>query len=283
MKGIRKLGGIFPTIVLRSVRSVAFVVFLAMLLLNVATLSIAGLNSFISSLIASTWGIETVSRSYRRTSTASAQQVMTLRDQNEKLSRSLRGERRRTKTLQAQFSRLSKKSRLKDQMYRESLQRNLTEQNRFSRKQAAVRQDLLLQTRSLKRSVSATTDAIRRRTVKMAAANFGGIMTESIPVAGIASIVVLTGLEMKTACETLKDIDGLAALSSEEPPTGEDVKTVCGFQVPSEDAVWKAIKESPEAVNIFAGSMSRSLWNFKFPREWSNSVRATVGAEPLPE
>ncbi|UWR00609.1 hypothetical protein K3729_07515 [Rhodobacteraceae bacterium S2214] len=123
----------------------------------------------------------------------------------------------------------------------------------------AARNDNSLQSARVSLATVNALHRIKSRTSKAAAVNFGSLMGEAIPLAGIAFIVGATTFELAAACDTMSDLDQL--LNSFDPDIAESAESdeVCGLTVPSKAEVLATIRSSPRAA-------------------WQKSVDATAGA-----
>ena len=99
----------------------------------------------------------------------------------------------------------------------------------------------------LKDAVAEMSTTVKKRTAKVAAANLSSTFGESVPVYGIAVIVGVTAYELKSSCDTMKDMKELT--SQIDPSYGADDETthVCGLKVPTRDEILTKLKNSPEA------------------------------------
>ena len=113
-----------------------------------------------------------------------------------------------------------------------------------------------------KKQVGGLTKKIGTRTGRSVVRSVGSIPAEAIPYIGPFAIVAVTGLEIKDACATMKDLRELNRLLD----TGEDIDTgtVCGIEVPDLDAVIEKVKKSPKAAYESAKSADIPLpsWSY---------------------
>jgi len=93
---------------------------------------------------------------------------------------------------------------------------------------------------STRKKVTLTRNKIQRRVARNISINLGSIPAESIPVLGIATIVGVTAMDLKDACDTMSDLDELStsiSLAQDEPETDK----ICGKTVPSKEEVMASI------------------------------------------
>jgi hypothetical protein len=81
--------------------------------------------------------------------------------------------------------------------------------------------------RQMRAKVVGTRDRIKTRIAKNVSVNLASIPTEAIPVIGIASIVAVTAMDLKDACDTMTDLDDLSVTLGFEDVDPETIK-VCG-------------------------------------------------------
>ena len=104
----------------------------------------------------------------------------------------------------------------------------------------------VLQEKTARRAAATSSFAkkVSVRTVKTVARNVSGMAAEALPYVGIAVMVGITALEIKDACDTLKDMNELK-VAFELPK--EDESVVCGLKVPTAQDVLTSIKTSGQA------------------------------------
>ncbi len=84
----------------------------------------------------------------------------------------------------------------------------------------------------IKEKVEMKSSSIKKRTVKITVLNVSSVAAEAIPYIGIGVILAVTALEVKAACDNMKDMDELVQ-SLEIEPNQEETSTVCGLKLPS--------------------------------------------------
>lgn len=118
----------------------------------------------------------------------------------------------------------------------ESLANKLNDKDKDLKK---TKSDLTAKEKKLSQTtakVVGTRDRIKARIAKNVSLNLASIPAESIPIIGIASIVTVTTLDLKDACDTMKDLDDLSVTLGFED-TDPDTRKICGEKVPSEEKV----------------------------------------------
>ena len=100
---------------------------------------------------------------------------------------------------------------------------------------------------SAKTASSQVAGGLQRRTKRVAATNLASVAGESIPFYGIAIIVGATSYELKSACDTMKDLYDLEVALDPDEASEEGRDYVCGLQVPTKDEIWQSTKNSPHA------------------------------------
>jgi hypothetical protein len=68
---------------------------------------------------------------------------------------------------------------------------------------------------------------------------------ESLPAIGVTAIVGVTALELRDACEALKDVQELNLAFNPGSAPIEDASTVCSLEVPSADELRASVKQYP--------------------------------------
>ena len=132
-----------------------------------------------------------------------------------------------------------------------------------------------------KKHIGKITKRIMTRTSIGAARNLASVPAEAIPAVGIAAVVGVTVLELKEACETMKDMNELNVLMGIEELSGTEAsiekQKVCGMEVPSEDEVMDQVINSPRAA-----WEAMSNWDIELPSwdDWGdkyNSMKNSIG------
>lgn len=98
-----------------------------------------------------------------------------------------------------------------------------------------------LEVKSAKRSAAMKKFSLR--TFRQVALNkerkIASLPARAVPYLGIAALVAVTGYELYSDCEMLKEINEL----SRENELGEaDTTSVCGFKVPSSEDLWRQVR-----------------------------------------
>lgn len=94
-------------------------------------------------------------------------------------------------------------------------------------------------------AVAKVSRRVKARTAKVASADMGATFGQSIPWIGIAVVVAATTYDLKTACDTMKDMHALEVAVHPEAANDSSVKEVCGLKVPSKEEIWDKVKASP--------------------------------------
>lgn len=99
---------------------------------------------------------------------------------------------------------------------------------------------------ALKDAVADMTSTVKKRTAKVAAANVSSTFGEAVPVYGIAVIVGVTAYELKSSCDTMKDMKELMSQIDPVYDSDDETKYVCGLKVPTQEEIMETLKSSPE-------------------------------------
>lgn len=128
------------------------------------------------------------------------------------------------------------------------------EKNRLSRKIQAIEKH----NAKLKSNTKRLTNKIAKRTAKSAARSLSSVALEAVPYAGIAVLAASLGLDLKDACDTMKDIDDLEMsldIHSQSTTSATDTEKVCGFSVPSATELSIQMKQ-------FIQTTGEEYWDF---------------------
>ena len=241
---------------LRALRtSVILLVVLAMLALNVASLTFAGLNAALSGVLEKVAGLDTLSRR-----------------QAERLQRveaDLDGTRRRLAASQDHLSRTrtelqstnARLDRTRGELassradLRALAASNARERNGFADERERLKADLRdarhvtvrgERTR-VEDAVRQTTGAISRRARTLGLANITAMAGEAVPVAGAGFMIAMTGWEIAETCQMMQDAHDLASAFEVADPSDPARREACGFEVPSISDVWALVCSGPPA------------------------------------
>jgi hypothetical protein len=87
----------------------------------------------------------------------------------------------------------------------------------------------------------------------------GSIAAEALPAIGVTAIVGVTALELRDACEAMKDVQELNLAFNPGSVPIEDASTVCSLEVPSADELRANVKQYPsqawEAAKGYASTL----------------------------
>jgi len=82
---------------------------------------------------------------------------------------------------------------------------------------------------------------IVRRSVRTATLNVSSLPAEAVPFVGIATVLAVTAVDVKDACDTISDLDEILAEFEEEGGMGEKEK-VCGMEIPTLNEIKEKIR-----------------------------------------
>jgi hypothetical protein len=104
-------------------------------------------------------------------------------------------------------------------------------------------QHATLKAKSAKRSAAMKKFSIRtfQRVTINKERKLASLPARAVPYVGIAAIVAMTGYELYSDCEMLKEMN---ELSKENELDEADAASVCGFKVPTKDELWRQVKSS---------------------------------------
>ena len=118
-----------------------------------------------------------------------------------------------------------------------------------------------------KKQVGGLTRKIGIRTGRSVVRSVASIPAEAIPFIGVATTITITGLEIKDACATMKDLEELNRLLDRDADI--DAETTCGLKVPDKDTVIGKVIKSPKTA--YESAMSADI---PLP-SWSNVTATT--------
>lgn len=108
-------------------------------------------------------------------------------------------------------------------------------------------------------AVSNHAGRVTRRITVSSLRNLGSMAAESLPAIGVTAIVGVTALELRDACEALKDVQELNLAFNPGSAPIEEASTVCSLEVPSADDLRARIKQYPNQAWDAARSYSATL------------------------
>ena len=86
---------------------------------------------------------------------------------------------------------------------------------------------------------------VGQRVAVGASRSASAVFAEAVPAVSTAVVVGVTAMELKDACDTMKDLSKLnALLEVEEPGPGQD--SVCGIEAPSFASLKDTVMQSPK-------------------------------------
>jgi hypothetical protein len=100
---------------------------------------------------------------------------------------------------------------------------------------------------------------VETRTAKLAATDLSATFGQAIPWIGIGVIVGATAYDLKTSCDTMRDMRALEVAFNPEAASDPSVEEVCGLKVPTKEEVWEKIKASPGDAWNSAGAVLDGL------------------------
>lgn len=186
------------------------------LALNVATVSVGGVATVVSSVVEAATGLVSVK-------TRLEQEVVATKA-------SLAGAKTKVQKLEGEVSRKNNRVKLLE-----------AEAEKLKPKAVTYRGKKKL----LGEAVQDTTKRVARRTAVGASRNVASTFGEAIPVMGIAVVVGATAWELKDACDTMNDLHELDVAIDPSKANAEEVSEVCGLKVPTKEEIWAKVKASP--------------------------------------
>lgn len=211
----------------------------AMLSINVASLTISSFNVIFSTLIETFSGAKTLlSKSQAELDSTRARTNQTEADAK-KAKTELSVEKRKSQILADENAKL-------------------TVENKKLRK-AGPDVTFRGKTKPMRDAVEETVQVVQDRTAKVAATNVSSMPAEGIPFWGVAVIVAATSYEIYTSCETMKDMRDLIIALNPESADHDEVDRVCGMRVPTKEELWQTVKDSPSVAWDTAAQYSPDL------------------------
>ena len=201
--------------------------FLGSIALNIASLTVSSVSAALSGLIYAVSGATTL---YDRARLQSFQ-IEGLKTENNRVSKELKTQKSATKILAKEVA--SGKTEIKTL-------------------KATSEIDFKGKKRSVKEAAEEVAQSVKKRVARSTTANVGSIAAEGIPYWGIAVNAATTALELKLACDSMKDMDefllATGTLAAEDSETGR----ICGIELPSAESIWARVKIAPRAIWIGA-------------------------------
>lgn len=115
-----------------------------------------------------------------------------------------------------------------------------------------------------------------RRVTLSSLRNVGAMAGEALPFVGVAVVAGVTALEVRDACETLKDIHELNVAFNPDAAPSEDVKTVCTIEVPTREELMATVSQTPEKAWESAKASVSTLPNIEdIEIDWRSYFNAT--------
>lgn len=214
--------------VLRLLRNgAAMLVLVAMLALNLASLTLDPVNAAFSDIIHAATGLSTVqSRSRAQIAgleaglSAAQAQVTALKDDLTRSQAELAAQRDLNRTL------LRNAQALEERIA--ELERSGPEVDFRGRKMP------------LKDAVVEVARTVSTRTARAAGINVSAMFAEAVPLHGVGVIVAATTVEMAAACATMKDMHDLEVALTGVQPRTDAMNRICGMRLPLFDETWRA-------------------------------------------
>ncbi|MFZ1661059.1 MAG: hypothetical protein WAT77_03800 [Paracoccaceae bacterium] len=213
---------------IRATKSTVFVLLiLGSIALNIASLTVSSVSAALSGLIYTVSGATTL---YDR---ARLQffQMEGLKKEHNKVSKELKTQKSATKILAKEM---------------------VAGKKEIKAIKTASEVDFKGRKRTVKEAAEEVASSVKKRVARSTTANVGSIAAEGIPYWGIAINAATTALELKLACDSMKDMDeflfATGALTVADPET----KKICGIELPSTESIWNSVKIAPRAIWIGA-------------------------------
>lgn len=217
------------TLLLSLSKGVLTLLMVASFALTLATVTLTGVFSALSSAAEAVLGPRTVRTEHRA-------ELNNLKSQNATLSARLDESRHINRTLEAELdetqARYSKRfDVLRDK--NERLSRDLTDRKVTYRGKQQLAKD----------AVKDTSQRLANRVTIASSRNIATVFAEALPVVGIGVIVGATAWEINDSCEMMKDLHQLDVAFN--PESAIDGNEVCGMAVPDRAEVWQKVRDSP--------------------------------------
>ncbi|WP_417810045.1 hypothetical protein [Thioclava sp.] len=118
--------------------------------------------------------------------------------------------------------------------------------------------------------VEETTSHISVRMAKGASLNLGSAAAEAIPIAGIVAMLGVTAWDLKSSCDTMRDMHDLNLAFNPTSEADPNIAEVCGKRVPTRGELWAAVKTSPHKAWGSAKDLMPDLPEYHMPSiDWS--------------
>ncbi|PPB81146.1 hypothetical protein LV82_01188 [Albidovulum inexpectatum] len=100
----------------------------------------------------------------------------------------------------------------------------------------------------LKAAVTDVAQAVTARTARAASVNFSAMFAEAVPLYGVGAIVAATTVEMAAACATMQDMHDLEVALTGVQPRTDAMNRICGMRLPLSDETWRAGRANGGAI-----------------------------------
>ena len=202
-------------------RFAVLLVLLAMLAFNVASFAVESLADVMSGVAKAVFGRSVVAQM--------SQEIASLRDTNRKLTTDLDRSQANLKRTRTDLN-TTRESLKQTRVDLDATQKNLTASRAELQKAEGFRKSRAELDRSTRR--------IAQRVVRGAGRNVAAVPMEVVPVVGAATIIAVTALDIKEACDTVNDMQDLRVASGIDEEPQDWASQVCGsFSRPSSPEV----------------------------------------------
>lgn len=210
-------------------------VLLAMLALNVATLTISSVNAVAGAILGAVSSVEPFGAKDRRARAEAERRAAWASEETAGLARRLEAsEAGRVAELGRADELAARNAYLLDDASRAAGEaREL--RRALAAAEAAQWVELGGERMPVREAVGRVTEGVQRCTAQVPAANLGSMAGESIPFWGIGIVVAATAYELKSSCESKTEMRALEVALGVAEAGDEEVGEVCGMQAPSRE------------------------------------------------
>lgn len=231
MTRIIKFGLLPVTFLLSLSKGVLALIMVASLALTVASVTVTGVFSALSSVTEAIVAPRTVRAEHRT-------RLNELKTRNSALIT-------RSDKLRHKNQRLTRELDETQAIYSKRLEALRTKNQRLSRDLADTKVLYRGDKQFAREAVKDTSQRLANRVTVASSRNIATVFAEALPVVGIGVIVGATAWEINDSCEMMKDLHALDVAFN--PESAIDGTEVCGMRVPDRAEVWQKIRESPAA------------------------------------
>ncbi len=101
---------------------------------------------------------------------------------------------------------------------------------------------------------------ISKRLLRNVSVNTGSVLVESVPYVGISTVIAVTAMDVKDACDTMKDMNTILSNLGEEGEQ-QSMTEICSYadRIPDSETIRRHWKENTQAIQVAASTTAEEL------------------------